>query len=82
MTPKEKAIQLFKKHGNVKIFIEQEPRNIEGTFLELVSSDEIKELALISVDEMIYEVNRFGDNNFRLERLDYLREVRKELEKI
>ncbi len=82
MTPKEKATDFFIKYGAVKIFIDQEPRNIEGTLLELVSADEIKEIVLISLDEVIYEVNRFGDNNFRLERLDYLREVKEELKKI
>ena len=81
MKPQEKAKELINKYGDVKIFIDMEPRHIECKIKE-TDIDTIKQCALIFLDEMIEEVREYCDDNFHQERLIYWEQVKEEINKL
>ena len=56
MTPKEKAQELVYKIGNIQLYIDLEPRNIEGK-IKYFDEDLVKQCALIAVNEIIDSIN-------------------------
>ena len=69
LTPKENARELFNIYWDLLLIHNVSHRKLYT-----------KQCALIAVDLMKYEINRFASNDYRLERLDYLEEVKNEIE--
>ena len=86
MEAKKKAKELVNKIKKIKIFISQEPTDIEST-MERIDNDAIKECALIAVDEILkilpqseYLEDR-GEYDENRE-LIYWKQVKQEIEKL
>ena len=76
MTPKEKAIDLVEKIGNIKLYIDIEPRNIEGN-IKYFDKDLAKQCALIAVDEIMEE--HYPQD---IKRCDYWQKVKQEIQNL
>ena len=71
MTPKEKAIELVKKYAFVEIAY-------------YTSMHEVKDCALIAVDEILWEIIKYADNSreYVVENSKYWHDVKSEIEKL
>lgn len=82
MTPKDKAKELVDKIGNIQLYIDLEPRNIEGK-IKYFDEYLVKECALIAVDEIIKEIDdKFLERYDAVDRYFYYKEVKKEIDKL
>jgi len=79
MTPKEKAKELVDKFGNLKIYIDIEPRTISEE-IKYVDNDLSKQCALIAVEEIIKDRERLKDALFY--DLNYWLKVKNEIEEL
>ncbi len=68
MTPKEKAIELFEKYDNTLTYLE--------------SKTKAKQCALIAIEMSIEEIDNFNRHGGFQYRINYLEEVKKEIEKL
>lgn len=73
-SPKEKAKELVDRIGNIQLYIDIEPRNIEGK-IKYFDKDLIKEFSLIAVDEIV-KSHTYG---LSTELKNYWQEVKQEL---
>jgi hypothetical protein len=74
MTPKEKAYELVENIGNLKIFIDIEPRTIDSE-IKYLDSDLTKQCALIAVDEIL---NYLKTDGFSIQ-INYWEEVKQKI---
>jgi len=83
MTPKEKAEELFNKFNKVEIYISIEPTDIECE-IKHTQGNTAKKCALITVDEILWEIIKYADNSreYVVENSLYWQEVKKEIEKL
>jgi hypothetical protein len=68
MTPKEKAIELFEKYDNTLTYLEYKTKS--------------KQCALIAIEMSIEEIDNFNRHGGFQYRINYLEEVKKEIEKL
>ena len=84
MTPKEKAQELVYKIGNIQLYIDLEPRNIEGK-IKYFDEDLVKQCALIAVDETLCMLSDlccdFVGNDIIEKEIAYWKQVKHELNK-
>jgi hypothetical protein len=60
MNAKEKATQITNLFKNVRIYISQEPTDIDST-MEYIDNDAIKDCAVIAIDLIIESINKSGE---------------------
>ncbi len=82
MTPKEKALELVGRFGNVEIFISIEPTNIECKIKETDWSGTAKQCALIAADEIKEQLIQNLDNDVSSIHAIYWEKVKQEIEKL
>ena len=75
MTPKEKALELYKK------FLEYTDVDREDSKVEIYNT---KQCALIAVDEILWEIIKYADNSkeYVVENSQYWEQVKLEINKI
>jgi hypothetical protein len=85
MTPKEKAEELVDKF-HIKVYVSFIENSIPSVINALMLYNSAKQCALIAVDEMIesYEFDVISDmtNQRYIDKLNYLDEVRQEINKL
>ena len=75
MTPKEKAFDLINQYSNIDL----RPFSEHGDY---IAGDIAKQCALIAVNEMVSYVDKLiTEENYRDGHLEYLQEVKQEIEK-
>jgi hypothetical protein len=82
MTPKEKALELVGRFGNVEIFISIEPTNIECKIKETDWSGTAKQCALIASDEIKEQLIQNLDNDVSSIHAIYWEKVKQEINKL
>jgi hypothetical protein len=60
MDAKEKAIQIYNQFKNVRIYISQEPSDIDST-MGYIDNDAVRDCALIAINLVIESIKKAGE---------------------
>ena len=60
MNAKEKAFEIYNQFKNVRIYISQEPSDIDST-MEYIDNDAVRDCALIAIGLIIESIKKAGE---------------------
>lgn len=77
MNAKEKAVEIYNQFKNVRIYISQEPSDIDST-MQYIDNDAVRECSIIAIDFIIEFIKKAGEYSSKSQ-IEWWERVKSEL---
>jgi hypothetical protein len=77
MNAKEKAVEIYNQFKNVRIYISQEPSDIDST-MQYIDNDAVRECSIIAIDFIIQSIKKAGEYSSKAQ-IEWWERVKSEL---